>query len=47
MRQLTEILIMKLHVKHKFMVFKLELHDDYPSAATTVSEVRLLTGKIW
>ena len=34
MRPLTEILISKLHVKYKFMVFNLELSDDYLSAAT-------------
>ena len=33
-RRLTEILISKLHVKHKFMVFNLVLCDDYLSAAT-------------
>ena len=34
MQQLTKILISKLHVKHKFVVLKLELRDDYLSVAT-------------
>ena len=45
MRQLTENLILKLHVKQKFMVFNLVLRDGYLSVAT-ISEARLLTGKI-
>ena len=45
MRQLTENLILKLHVKQKFMVFNLVLRNDYLSVAT-ISEARLLTSKI-
>ena len=33
--QLTKIVISKLHIKHKFMVFDFVLGDDYPSVATT------------
>ena len=34
MGRLTKILISKLRVKHKFMIFNIELHDNYLSAAT-------------
>ena len=37
MRQLTEILILKLHIKHKFMIFNLVLCNDYPSVAIGMS----------
>ena len=33
-RRLSEILILKLCIMHKFTVFNLELCDDYVSAAT-------------
>ena len=40
---ITKILISKLLIKHKFMVFNLVLCDDYPSAVTILW---LLTSKI-
>ena len=36
MRQLTKSFVSTFHVKHKFMVFNLALHDAYPSVVNRV-----------